>query len=108
MEQLTFWFVVVVVLFVAVSVIKTVLGLVLRYVLFVAAAVLVYQERFGTEIASWMTRTIATEIATVAGLAFAMTSVIGFFAFRNSRLRFVLLPAIGLAATLLAAPIVAG
>ncbi len=107
MEQLVVLFLIVAALYVATTLIKTVLGIGLRYALFVAAAMLVYQDRYGTEVRRWMDAEAAGEIALVAGLALLVTAAASFF-LRESKLRFLAIPAIGVAATVLAARVVAG
>lgn len=107
LEQLSVWFLVVVALFLAVALIRTVLGLALRYALFVIVALLVYQDRYGTDVPSWMTPRLASEVAIVAGAALVVTAISSHL-IKSRPLRFVVVPAIGLGATVAAAHVVAG
>ncbi|MBB4660061.1 hypothetical protein [Parvularcula dongshanensis] len=88
-------------LFVLAVVLKTVIGLAFRYLLFVGVALFIYQGRYGTEVMAWMTRDLAVEIASIAGAAFVSTWVIGALFLRRTRKRVFLLAAIGILMTLL-------
>ena len=98
----------VVALFVAVLVLKAVLGLAVRYGLFVAVAVLVFADRRGPDVAGWMGPEEALQIAAVAAAAMIGTKVLATLFFRRSRLRVVLVPATGVALTALGAHVMAG
>lgn len=93
-------------LFVAVLFLKAVVGVAVRYILFLAVALLVFEQRYGPDIADWLDGERATQMAIVAGIALVATKAAGILVFRDSRWRFVLTPVAGIILTVLAAKIV--
>ncbi|WP_031550611.1 hypothetical protein [Parvularcula oceani] len=101
MEQWIVLLGIVVGLFILAAVLKTVLGLVFRYLLFVAITLLIYQQRRGGEVLDWLTTELAVEIGLVALLSFAFTSLVAATALRGTRLRILIVPVLGFASALL-------
>ena len=95
-------------LFVAVLLLKTLISLAMSYLLFVAVALLVFVDRYGPEIGSWLGAPEATQIATIAAAAMIGTKIIAFALFRDSRWRWLLTPVTGVAVTALATRVIAG
>ena len=95
-------------LFVAVLLLKAILSLAASYVLFVAVALLVFVDRYGPDIASWLGASEAAEIAVIAAAAMVGTKLATVVLFRSSRWRFLLTPITGVALTALATRVIAG
>lgn len=89
-------------LFVGVLLIKSVIGLAVRYALFVAVAVLIYVDRYGPDVAGWIGGSEAAEIALAAGLGMAGTWIAASLLFQRSKWRVVLTPVTGVVLTVLA------
>ena len=95
-------------LFVGVLVIKSVVGLAVRYALFVAVAVFAYVDRYGPDVAAWIGGPEVAEIALAAGAAMVGTWAASSLLFRRSRWRFLLTPVTGVLLTVLATRVLAG
>ena len=86
-------------LFVAVLVLKSLIGLAARYLLFVAVAVLVFRERLGWTGADLLDADRAMTVAMVALGALFGTKLIAFALFKQSRWRYLLTPVTGVVLT---------
>lgn len=95
-------------LFIGVLVVRTVMNLLVRYALFATVAVLVFADRYGPDVARWMTFDRAAQIALVAGTAMIGTWLLGKVLFRRTRWRFLFMPVTGVTLTALAARVLAG
>ena len=98
--------VLIVALFFAVTLIKTVMGWAVRYVIFVAMAGLIYRAQTENEF-TFADPEILTSIATIGALALVATLGVMALFFRNSRFKTVLFPLIGFGTTFAAAAMVA-
>ena len=96
----------IVALFFAATLIKTVMGWAVRYVIFVAMAGLIYRAQIGGELDFADTQAL-TAIATIGALALVATLGIMALLFRNSRFKTILFPLIGFGTTFAAAAMVA-
>ena len=99
---------VVVGLFVAVLVLKSILSLAVRYALFVAVALLVFTDRYGPDVAAWLDGPRAVQVAVVAGTGLVGTKLLTWLFLRQSRWRFLATPVVGVALTALATRVIAG
>lgn len=95
-------------LFVAVLLLKTIISLAVSYLLFVAVALLVFVDRYGPDVASWLGASEAAQIGAIAGAAMIGTKIVSFALFRDSRWRSLLTPITGVALTALATRVIAG
>lgn len=86
-------------LFIAVLVIKSVVSLAVRYALFVAVALFVATHEYGPDVMGWLDGYRAAKIGMAAGLGLIGTKLVSLVALRNNRWRYVLVPAIGIVLT---------
>lgn len=83
----------------AASLIKTVLGTAVRYLMFVAFAAIIYQQQIGATDFAWLDIEIGQQLAIIAGITLLATSVVVLGVFHRSRLKIILWPLVGLAMT---------
>ena len=95
-------------LFVAVLILKSVVSLAVRYALFVAVALAVFVDRYGPDVAAWLDGGRAAQIGMIAAAAMVGTKLTAWLFFRQSRWRFLLTPVVGVALTALATRVLAG
>ena len=99
---------VVIALFVAVLVIKSVLSLLVRYALFVAVALLAFTHERGPDIRGWLGGEEAVQVALVAGAAMVGTGLVSALLLRRARFRALLVPLVGVGLTVLAMRVLTG
>lgn len=94
-------------LFVLAEVLKTVMGLALRFVVFSVMSVVVFQSQAGVALDPVNTEQLIF-VATVAALAFGITTGLIYTVFRKSRAKILLLPILGFGITFGTMAVVAG
>ena len=96
------WFVliaIVVALLFAASAVRTVMGTLVRYILFVVFAALIYQQQIGEQDFGWLNLEIGQQLVAIAAVSLLATAAVIYGFFRRSRLKPVLWPVLGLILT---------
>lgn len=92
-------------LFVLTSVLKTAIGIAVRYLIFVLLAGVLFQAQRGGEV-DFVSPEILSSLATIGALSFAFTLGVMAVLFRNSRFKVLLFPMVGFATTFAATAMV--